>query len=65
MCCALQFWARSLDDYAGALAAYTALCKRGGTLPFQSLLRSAGLQSPFEAGVLRTVARRAAEAIGV
>lgn len=65
LCCALQFWARSLDDYAGALGDYTALCKRGGELPFQDLVRSAGLQSPFESGVLRKVAQRAAQMIGI
>lgn len=65
MCCALQFWARSLDDYPRALNDYTELCKRGGTLPFQTLAASAGLQSPFEPGVLRGVAQRAAEVIGV
>jgi oligoendopeptidase F len=65
MCCALQFWARSLDDHAGALAEYMALCKRGGTQPFQALVRSAGLQSPFEAGVLHSVAQRAAQALNV
>ena len=65
MCCALQFWARSLDDYARALNEYTELCRRGGTMPFQTLLRSAGLQSPFEPGVLHEVAQRAAETIGV
>lgn len=64
-CCALQFWIRSLDDYEGALAEYKQLCARGGTLPFQSLVRSAGLKSPFEAGVLRDAAERAAEMIGV
>jgi len=65
LCCALQFWARSLDDYAGALADYTQLCKRGGEMAFQSLVRSAGLQSPFDAGVLQNVAQRAAEVIAV
>lgn len=64
-CCALQFWIRSLDDYEGALTEYKQLCARGGTLPFQSLVRSAGLQSPFEAGVLRGAAQRAAAMIGV
>ena len=62
-CCALQFWARSQDDYAGALEDYTALCKRGGQLPFQQLVKSAGLRSPFEAGVLQSVAQRAERAI--
>ncbi len=65
LCCALQFWVRSLDDYDGALAAYTALCKRGGQLPFQALVRSAGLRSPFESGVLHDVAQRAAQMIGI
>lgn len=65
MCCALQFWSRSLDDYSRALSDYTALCKRGGTLPFQSLVASAGLESPFKPGVLHGVAQRAAETIGV
>ena len=65
LCCALQFWARSQDDYQGALADYTALCKRGGQLPFQDLVRSAGLQSPFESGVLHNVARRASQTIGL
>ncbi len=65
LCCALQFWARSLDDYAGALADYTQLCKRGGEMAFQSLVRSAGLQSPFDEGVLQNVAQRAAEVIAV
>lgn len=59
LCCALQFWLRSLDDYDAALADYVALCKRGGTLPFQALVRSAGLRSPFDAGVLHDVAVRA------
>lgn len=65
LCCALQFWMRSLDDYAGALADYRALCARGGKLPFQALVRSAGLRSPFDAGVLHDVAQRAAQVIGV
>jgi len=60
MCCALQFWARSLDDYEGAMADYRALCARGGRLPFVALVRSAGLRSPFEPGVLHDVAQRAA-----
>jgi M3 family oligoendopeptidase len=60
MCCALQFWTRSLDDYAGALAEYVALCKRGGELPFVALVQTAGLRSPFDDGVLENVMQRAA-----
>lgn len=65
LCCALQFWSRSLDDYEGALRDYVALCARGGALPFQALVKSAGLRSPFEEGVLHAVAERAGEVIGI
>jgi M3 family oligoendopeptidase len=65
LCCALQFWAKSLDDYDRALTDYRDLCGRGGRLPFQSLVRSAGLRSPFEAGVLHGVAERAASVLGI
>ncbi len=58
--CALQFWVRSLDDHAGAMEEYVALCKRGGTLPFQAMARSANLTSPFDPGCLADVAARAA-----
>lgn len=65
MCCALQFWAKSLDNYERALADYRGLCARGGELPFQSLMHSAGLRSPFEAGVLHGVAQRASSIMGL
>jgi M3 family oligoendopeptidase len=65
MCCALQFWAKSLDDYERALADYRQLCRQGGRLPFQALVRSAGLRSPFEPGVLHDVAERAAGVMGM
>ncbi|HWT04274.1 MAG TPA: M3 family oligoendopeptidase [Xanthomonadales bacterium] len=61
MCCALQLWSRSLDDRAGALATYVELCERGGELPFLSLVKSAGLRSPFEPGALAGVAKLARE----
>ena len=63
LCCALQFWVRSLDDYDGALADYIALCKRGGAQPFQALVKGAGLRSPFEPGALHAVAQRAAQVL--
>lgn len=65
MCCALQFWSKSLDDYDQALREYRALCARGGSMPFQALVRSAGLRSPFEPGVLAGVAQRAAQVLAV
>jgi M3 family oligoendopeptidase len=57
--CALQLWVRSRKDPAGTLAAYNALCARGGEAPFQELARSAGLVSPFQPGCLRDVAAEA------
>jgi M3 family oligoendopeptidase len=61
--CALQFWTASLDDEADAIARYVALAKRGGEAPFQTLVRSAGLRSPFDGGVFATIATRAREAL--
>ncbi len=59
LCCALQFWVRSRDDYPRAVADYVALCGRGGEAPFRDLIRSAGLRSPFEDGSLARVADEA------
>lgn len=61
--CALQFWAWSQRDRAGALEAYVALCHRGGALPFQELVRSAGLRSPFEQGCLADAVAEARTAL--
>jgi M3 family oligoendopeptidase len=58
-CCAMQFWVKSRRDYAAALEAYVALCGRGGSAPFQDLVRGAGLVSPFADGALADVVREA------
>jgi M3 family oligoendopeptidase len=58
-CCALQFWVKSRENYEAAMADYVALCGRGGAAPFQELVASAGLISPFEKGALETVVRDA------
>lgn len=55
--CALQFWLRSDEDRAGAIRNYVALCQRGGEAPFQELVKSAGLKSPFEKNCLVDVVR--------
>jgi hypothetical protein len=47
------------------MAAYVALCGRGGSAPFQDLVRSAGLVSPFADGALADVVREAERALGV
>jgi M3 family oligoendopeptidase len=64
-CCAMQFWVKSRHDYAAAMTAYVTLCSRGGSAPFQDLVRSAGLVSPFADGALEDVVREAASVLGV
>jgi len=65
LCVALQFWVWSRRDAAGALAAYVALCGRGGSMPFQGLVASAGLVSPFAEGALEAAVAEAAAVLGV
>lgn len=65
LCCAMQLWARALKDYDGALAAYTTLCGRGGSAPFQDLVAQTGLVSPFSEGALSTVVAVAKDRLGV
>ena len=64
-CCALQFWSRARHDRAAALADYLTLCRRGGEAPFDELVRSAGLVSPFEPGALARVAAEAEQALAI
>jgi len=59
LCCALQFRQRSTDDRSSALADYVTLCARGGEAPFQDLVRSASVQSPFQPGVLEGIVEQA------
>ena len=59
LCCAMQFWVKSRRDYQGSLDAYIALCARGGSAPFQDLVRSSGLVSPFAPGALAEVVNEA------
>ncbi|MDX1947768.1 MAG: M3 family oligoendopeptidase [Pirellulaceae bacterium] len=61
--CALQLWVRSQREPAETLAAYIALCRRGGEAPFQDLARGAGLVSPFQPGCLRDVVAQAKTAL--
>ena len=59
--CALQFWQRSEEDVDEALDAYASLCKLGGSMPFQQLVKQAGLVSPFEPNALEQVTAHARE----
>jgi M3 family oligoendopeptidase len=61
--CALQFWVRARQDREAAMEAYAALCRRGGEAPFQDLVRSAGLRSPFDPGCLEEVVAAAEDAL--
>ena len=53
--CALQFWAQAEEDREDALNRYQELCKLGGAHSFTELLKSAGLQNPFQKGTLKSV----------
>jgi M3 family oligoendopeptidase len=64
-CCAMQFWVKSRQDYKAAMQDFVALCGRGGSAPFQDLVRSAGLVSPFEDGALEAVVKEAAAMLGI
>jgi M3 family oligoendopeptidase len=58
-CCALQFWVAAKQEPKPALERYLALCAKGGSASFLTLLESAGLASPFEPGVLSAAVREA------
>jgi len=63
-CCAMQFWVRARRNLPEALEAYVQLCGRGGSAPFQDLVKSAGLVSPFAEGALADVVREADNFLG-
>lgn len=62
--CALQFWKRDAEDHESAWNDYLSLCRAGGSRPFLDLVALAGLQSPFDPGVLEAVVREAAAWLG-
>ena len=59
LCCAMQFWVKAESNFDRALAEYIALCQRGGKAPFQELVSSANLVSPFKPGSLADVVDKA------
>jgi oligoendopeptidase F len=63
--CAMQFWVKAEKDRKQAMVDYVALCKRGGEAPFQDLVRSAGLTSPFDEGCLTEVVAQASRTLGL
>jgi M3 family oligoendopeptidase len=61
---ALQFWALAQQDGDDAMRRYRELCARGGTLPFQGLVRSTGLRSPLDEGAVAGVVQAARAWLG-
>jgi M3 family oligoendopeptidase len=53
--CALQLWMRAASNRPAAIKTYLELCRRGGEAPFGELVKSGGLDSPFEEGCLARV----------
>lgn len=58
---ALEYWALSQKDYKQAWNKYLTMTRRGGTDTFTGLIASAELDSPFDEGALKTVAKTAKE----
>jgi oligoendopeptidase F len=61
----MLFWVKARRDYAATFDDYVALCGRGGSAPFQDLVKGAGLVSPFADGALADVVREAKAVLGV
>jgi M3 family oligoendopeptidase len=62
--CALQLWAIASEDRESAMQKYLKLCRGGGKVPFQQMVRDVGLVSPFEDGCLHRVVAKAAAELG-
>jgi len=62
---ALQFWDLAEKDFDNALERYVALCRRGGSAPFNALVTSSALRSPFESGCLAGVVETAKSALAI
>ena len=56
---ALEFWAKIQEDIDDAWKYYIAYTEQGGSKVFTELLKTAGLDSPFDEGTLRGVCEKA------
>lgn len=65
LCCAMQFWVKAESNFEQTLAEYIALCRRGGQAPFQELVSSANLVSPFNPDSLIDVIQKAQKFLGL
>lgn len=50
--CAFQFFKRSTEDFDAAWKDYLHICDIGGSLPFNKIVETARLESPFKKGTL-------------
>jgi M3 family oligoendopeptidase len=55
---ALQFWARIREDASAAWQTYLDYTKLGGSMVFTDLLKTAGLDSPFDGSCLCSIAKK-------
>lgn len=45
---AVQLWIKQMEDSKSAWNSFLKMCEQGGSLPYQELLKSTDLESPFE-----------------
>ncbi|MEO7392356.1 MAG: M3 family metallopeptidase, partial [Ramlibacter sp.] len=62
---AMQLAFQCEKDNAAALETYLGLCRLGGTRGVLDIFKSAGLRSPFDAGVMADLAQRVARKCGL
>jgi M3 family oligoendopeptidase len=62
---AMQLAIADAKDAKAALETYIALCRTGGTKGVLDIFRSAGLASPFDAGIIGKLAAHAAKECGI
>lgn len=53
--CALEYYRWMSEDFKGAWQSYLTFCQETGTKSFPELVRSAGLDNPFEMGTLKSL----------
>lgn len=56
--CAFQFFLKDEKDHEKAWADYVRLCEAGGSRSFLELVKLAGLENPFDEGVVKKIAER-------
>lgn len=56
--CAFQFWLKDQENHETAWGDYVRLCQAGGSKGFLELVQLAGLDNPFEDGVMEKIAAK-------